>query len=61
MHGIDIFPAEYFAPLCYANNRLKITQNTYLGITGVSIDLIDENSLAGTVGSLFTFCDIYAV
>lgn len=29
VHGIDIFPAEYFAPLCYANNRLKITQNTY--------------------------------
>lgn len=29
VHGIDIFPAEYFAPLCYTDNRLKITENTY--------------------------------
>ncbi|MCI8627645.1 MAG: glycosyl transferase [Lachnospiraceae bacterium] len=29
IQGIDIFPAEYFAPLCFTNNRLKITQNTY--------------------------------
>lgn len=29
VHGIDIFPAEYFAPLCYTDNRLRITQNTY--------------------------------
>ncbi len=29
VHGIEIFPAEYFAPLCYADNRLKITENTY--------------------------------
>lgn len=29
VQGMDIFPAEYFAPLCYADNRLKITGNTY--------------------------------
>lgn len=29
VRGIEIFPAEYFAPLCYEDNRLKITPNTY--------------------------------
>lgn len=29
VQDIDIFPVEYFAPLCYLNNRLKITKNTY--------------------------------
>lgn len=29
IQGIDIFPAEYFAPLCFLDNRLKITKNTY--------------------------------
>ena len=26
---IDIFPPEYFAPLRYADNRLRVTKNTY--------------------------------
>lgn len=29
IQDIDIFSAEYFAPLCYTDNRLKITPNTY--------------------------------
>lgn len=29
VHGIEVFPAEYFAPLCYADNRLNITEHTY--------------------------------
>ncbi len=29
IHNIDIFPAEYFAPLCYLDRRLKITKNTF--------------------------------
>ena len=27
--GIKVFPTEYFAPLTFANNKLKITSNTY--------------------------------
>lgn len=27
--NIKIFAPEYFAPLCYSNNKLQITQNTY--------------------------------
>lgn len=29
VHGMELFPADYFAPLCYTDNRLHITQNTY--------------------------------
>ena len=29
IQGADIFPAEYFAPLCFLDRRLKITKNTY--------------------------------
>lgn len=29
IQDIDIFPADYFAPLCFYNRRLKITKNTY--------------------------------
>ena len=29
IQGIEIFPAEYFAPLRFVDNRLKITENTY--------------------------------
>ncbi len=27
--NVEVFPPEYFAPLCYADNRLRITENTY--------------------------------
>ena len=29
VHGIELFPAEYFAPLCYTDGRLKVTENTF--------------------------------
>lgn len=29
IQDIDIFPAEYFAPLSFLDNRLNITENTY--------------------------------
>ncbi|MEG1947704.1 MAG: glycosyltransferase [Lachnospiraceae bacterium] len=29
INGMKIFSSEYLAPLCYANNKLKITKNTY--------------------------------